>query len=185
MDEANNGLKIGVGLTVLAVIIAIVVGVVIYAQSQANKSMNAVQQKTNAMSELAFKSYDQTEVSGSEVKACIATYSDQQVAIVVGTSMSMGATTNADTAFAGINYNGLLDGASLTAPEITMTAIDEKQSFYVSKYADPLAINGKIADTSISGTKGYIRPSAKFIAHLIKDDTGGIIGVAFKQKSLT
>lgn len=177
--EVSDGIKIGVVVAVVAILVSIVIGLVVTSKNNINKSQETLQGNMNNIAEMGFQDYDQTTLTGTQVKASLALFKDQPVAVVVITG------ANGKDSLTGTNYNALLDGVSAETPAVTLTEIKTGESAYISKLGETedgiMKYNTVIANTSKAGSKEYIRGSAKFKCNLIKDETGNIIGYCAKQ----
>ena len=91
----------------------------------------------------------------------------------------------------GFNYGALLEGYTtdsngnyvIAASDITKA--DATDSFYTIDIdsSNGIKYNMVYLPTTKSGTNTFVRPTAKFLAELIKDSTGTIVGICFTSRN--
>ena len=125
--------------------------------------------------------YDQQIVSGTQAASSLKLFEGRPVGLVVRTKAQMATAANT-----GQNYGALFTGTNTTTfitPAMTKGA---GNSFYTLNIATggggSMTYNMNYLPTKSSGTDPYIRPTAKFLAELIKDSTGTIVGICFTQQ---
>lgn len=195
--EISNGTMFGIVLIALAVIIALGFGVFSIAKGTANEGVTKVQTQLTNVQASEFTDYDQTVVTGTQVKSAISNFEGKAVAILIQTAALVNETGGAgnvtderliETDEEGddniyMNYNALLavgtDG-DLTASNGKYLA---NEGFDVDAESGNIKFFNAIANINKSGMQEYVNPGSKFNANLVIDPSGTIIGVVFKQIS--
>jgi len=195
--EISNGTMLGIVLIALAVIIALGFGIFSIAKGTANEGVAKVQTQLTNVQASEFTDYDQTVVTGTQVKSAISNFEGKAVAILVQTAalvngtggeVASGATrinideTGTDTTGkVYINYNAILKGAD-SDPDLT--ASNGKylaNNGFSTDGSGNIKFFNSIANINKSGMREYINPGSKFNANLVVDPSGTTIGVVFKQ----
>ncbi|MDQ0885049.1 hypothetical protein QFZ81_000137 [Paenibacillus sp. V4I9] len=190
--ELGSGARIAIALIVIGVIISVIFVILGFTRGTTNQGITTVQNSMDSMSLAQFDDYDQKILSGTQVISAIKLFEGRPVATVTKTTSQMALTP--DTGF---NYGAILTGDNITAATattpasyITTTGASglRKANTTDSFFTGGLAGNGNITYNMVyipmteSGTRPFVRPTAKFLAELIKDTTGTIIGVCFTQQ---
>jgi hypothetical protein len=87
----------------------------------------------------------------------------------------------------GHNYGALLDDTTVSTKELSaMNREVNSDSFFTHDIETEdngnMRFNTVYLPLTRSGTPTFVRPTAKFLAQLIKDTTGTIVGVCFTQQ---
>lgn len=176
--ELGSGARIAIALIVIGVIISIIFVILGFTRGTTNQGITTVQNSMDSMSLAQFDDYDQKILSGTQVVSAIKLFEGRPVAQVVRTKAQMGNGTT------GHNYGALLVGADPTSKVVTMPGKNSGEAHYVVNLdsASGIKYNMESLPTSKSGTNTFVRPTAKFLAELIKDSTGTIVGICFTQQ---
>ncbi|WP_268624611.1 hypothetical protein [Paenibacillus alvei] len=183
--ELGSGARIAIALIVIGVIISVIFVILGFTRGTTNQGITTVQNSMDSMALAQFDDYDQKILSGTQVISAIKLFEGRPVAMVTRTSAQMKA-----AAETGFNYGAILKGSTsgpTIADSATYIATLRKQSTDSFFTAD-FAANGITKPNMVyipltqTGTNSYVRPTAKFLAELIKDSTGTIVGVCFTQQ---
>ncbi|MFB9277205.1 hypothetical protein [Cohnella cellulosilytica] len=188
--ELGSGARIAIALIVIGVIISVIFVILGFTRGTTNQGITTVQNSMDSMSLAQFEDYDQKVLSGTQVISAIKLFEGRPVAAIVRTTKSMGITTpgTAPTdAMAGHNYGALLEDAAVNDYQLTgMARTNNTDSFYTHNIrvsdSGNMTFNSVYLPLTRSGTDTFARPTAKFLAELIKDTTGTIVGVCFTQQ---
>ena len=191
--EISNGTMLGIVLIALAVIIALGFGIFSIGKGTANEGVNKVQTQLMNVQASEFTDFDQTVITGTQVKSAISNFEGKPVAILIQTAALVNETggegeydeylreTDEEEDNEYINYNAILaegDGdADLTASNGKYLA---EEGFKVLDNGNIEFFNA-IANINKSGMREYVNPGSKFNANLIEDASGTIVGVVFNQ----
>lgn len=202
-EDVSAMIRVGVTVILVAALVAVVLNLLVIAQSTMSSGMSKLQSGVSQISLQEFSSYNQKKVSGIEVASALTLYSGRDIAILVAPNSQVDATTGNANKF--YNYGALIKGATASGgggstdtatPEVAVASAgatdglrkaNEGDSYWTAEYdfADESSgrINtyGNTKKTTISG-KEYILPSGKFFAELVKNETGEIIGITFTQQ---
>jgi len=207
-EEISRGANLGVILIALAVVIGLAFSIFSIAKGTANEGVTKMQTTMSNVQASELKDYDQTVVTGTQVKSALENFEGKSVAILIATKAIQEDTTGKN--FAGsrqfnkipkvkinnvpfINYNALLKGAAAIdttngkiTGEGTSPALTMDNGKYVAK--DGFAVhNGavvfynSVSDINKSGMSEYINAGSKFDANLVIDNSGTVIGIVFTQ----
>ena len=102
-SEISNGTMLGIVLIALAVIIALGFGIFQIAKGTANEGVTKVQTNLTNVQASEFNDYDQTIVTGTQVKSALSNFEGKPVAILISTAAwsRVGDGTGDYTGFAG------------------------------------------------------------------------------------
>lgn len=177
--ELGSGARIAVDLIILGVLISVAFIILGFVRGTTQSGITSVQNNMDQMTLSRFETYDQKIMSGTQVASAVKLFEGEAIGICVQTSKSG---TKA------YNYGALLAG--FTADPITktysktMTPAEEATPAYILNYGSAtISYNLTSAPLSETGKDPYVRGTGKFMAKLIKDDTGTIVGIFFKQMS--
>ncbi|WP_138755934.1 hypothetical protein [Paenibacillus sinopodophylli] len=177
--ELGSGARIAIALIVIGVIISIIFVILGFTRGTTNQGITVVQNSMDSMSLAQFDDYDQKILSGTQVVSAIKLFEGRPVAQVVRTLAQMSTATNT-----GQNYGARLVGTNATTQVTTALTKAVGSAFYEANLVSTngiLEYNMVYLPTTRSGTNAFVRPTAKFLAELIKDTTGTIVGVCFTQ----
>lgn len=173
--------KISITLIAITALIAISVCIMTIAKSITTQGQASLQKGVDALYESSINQYDQSVVTGALVRSTINEFRSQNYSILVGTFLdnilldkkikksqlaNYGAVINDSLS----DYIYLKDGAFITNDTFKL---DSKNS---------IVRNNDVSATVKKGDKNYIKDSARFNSHLLKDESGQIVGVVFLQK---
>lgn len=203
-EDVSAMIRVGVTVILVAALVAVVLNLLVIAQSTMSSGMSKLQSGVSQISLQEFSSYNQKKVSGIEVSSALTLYSGRDIAILVATNSCIDASGKVTKFY---NYGALINtgaaagggtgtGTSATTPTVTPSdttatsgvwRADSGDSYWTGEYSfkdtNSGIINtyGNTKKTTISGDE-YILPSGKFFAELIKNKTGEIIGITFTQQ---
>ncbi|MBO9597421.1 MAG: hypothetical protein J7559_06335, partial [Cohnella sp.] len=167
------------------VIISIIFVILGFTRGTTNQGISGVSTSMDSMTLARFDDYDQKTISGTQVVAAVKLFEGQPVATVVRTTATMSASGGANT---GNNYGALLTISTKTGSNkyysttaITRGSGQEDDSYYTVALQSPINYNLIYTPMTASGTNQFVRPTAKFLAELMKDTTGMIVGICFTQ----
>jgi len=190
--ELGSGARIAIALIVIGVIISVIFVILGFTRGTTNSGITTVQNSMDSMSLAQFDDYDQKVLSGTQVTSAIKLFEGRPVAMVVRTRALRPATPANAAATIGHNYGALLAGATsnnLTGDQLlytttAMTKAVATNAFYTANLntTNGIIYNMVTIQTTRSGTNAFIRPTAKFTAELIQDNTGTIVGICFTQQ---
>lgn len=188
-EDISSTIRVGVTVILVAALVAAVLNLMVVAQSILGNGMATLQSGVDQISLQEFENYNQTKKSGVEVKSALSLYEGRDIAILVCTKSCQDANGKPTSWW---NYGSLLDGTTADSSKATglvykMTR-DLKQNtgdpHYTEEYwrqNNMIQSCHNIKAITVAGDAEYILPSARFQAQLIKNSTGTIIGIAFKQ----
>ena len=197
MSKRNQ--VIGIIIGVIAVIIFVILGYAVSTKDDYSdidplqKYRNVRPTVQNSMEPLPssiFNYYDRKTWSGKQVLSTLKFFEGRPIGIIAFTKLSKASTTPY-----GINYGARFEDTSTVASGvmpafyITLANMNKMQgnSFYTKNlYINPtlgtMNFNMDTLPTRKMRTNEFIEPAAKFLAELIKDKSGTIIGICFTQK---
>lgn len=142
--EISSGAMLGIVLIALAAIIGIGFGVFAIAKGTANTGVTNVQEKLESVSQSDYTDYDQTIVTGTQVKSAYDNFAGKSAAVLIATQAVKDKTENTgglNAKAAGLGAYGYTGSGSSKTANIKNIPV-------VSAYAEKPTDNG----TSISGT---------------------------------
>ncbi|QUH29114.1 hypothetical protein [Vallitalea guaymasensis] len=178
--EMGTGARIAIALIVLGVLISVVFTILGFTRNTTNQGISTVQNSLESMQLAVFDDYDQQIQSGTQVLSALKLFEGRPVGLVVRTKAQIG--KSADT---GHNYGAQFDGTDENFVSDALTKTGDN-SWYVknldSDANGTMTYNMNYLPAKQSGTDAFIRPTAKFLAELMKDTTGTIVGICFTQQ---
>jgi hypothetical protein len=175
--EMGTGARIAIALIVLGVLISVVFTILGFTRSTTNQGITTVQNSLESMQLAVFDDYDQQIHSGTQVLSALKLFEGRPIGILVVTKSS---DPN------GYNYGAQFEGVNATSRLLSpVPDKEDDDSFYTIDLKvsnGTLSYNMDYLKTKTTGDDQFIRPTAKFIAELIKDETGTIVGICFKQQ---
>lgn len=184
-DDLSTGAKIGIGLVILCFLIAIVLSLLMVVKNITNSGANQLESGLGQMMATTYDDYDQKIVTGTKVTSAIKLFSGEPIGIVVVTGLSIEEGTNG-----GYCYGALLDGYEQGGSQgnyyyknSTALTREEGDTFYTANPVTPVTYNLNTKPMTVSGSAQFVRDNGKYLAELIKDSTGTIIGIAFTQQT--
>lgn len=179
--EMGTGARIAIALIILGVLISVVFTILGFTRSTTNQGISTVQNSLESMQLAVFDDYDQQIQSGTQVLSALKLFEGRPIGLVVRTTAQM--TTTANT---GHNYGAQFQGTNATSfisAAVTKTAGNSWYILDINVNAGgSMTYNMNYLPAKQSGTDAFIRPTAKFLAELIKDNTGTIVGICFTQQ---
>lgn len=183
-NDLSGVIKIGIVVVILVFAVGLVFSILQLGKNLANKGVGQLESNIDMLSNTQFDDYDQQVVSGTKVVLSIKQFATEPIGIVITTGKCL-----EDGVNGGYCYGHLLDGYTSTgnakSPAYkSSTALKRKEgsTVFTAKQAADKAICSNTKPTSISGTEQFVRPNAYFLAELIHDDTGTLIGISFTQQ---
>lgn len=205
-EDVSATMRVGVTVILVAALVATVLNLMVMSQSILSNGQSTLQSGIDQVSQQEFEAYNNKKVSGTLVQTALSLYQGRDIAIVIQTKSLRDTMGNNTVA---MNYNSLLTSnvtqATSAPSEMTNATVKGSnnaklyqctigtsgglyQSSGASYYSGLLyAQNGLVQSsantigTSTVGNPQYILSSARFNSVLIKDTTGSIIGIFFKQ----
>lgn len=191
--EISRGAMLGIVLIALAAIIGLGFGIFSIAKGVANEGTANVQDQLTQVSLSLFDEYDQKVVTGTQVMSAYKNLAGKPYTIWISTSavrknVAEGKTSglsgaaqipgeDEDTIY--LVYNANID------EDATITFKKDKivlnGTFLMDETSGKISYNSVIGNLSKSGQLEYIPSTARFDAKLIKDTSGTIMGIAFRQ----
>lgn len=174
--EMGTGARIAIALIILGVLISVVFTILGFTRSTTNQGISTVQNSLESMQLATFDDYDQQIQSGTQVLSALKMFEGRPVGILVITKNS---TPN------GYNYGAQFEGASASYILNSVAKAAATDSFYTYRLnvtSGSMKYNMNYLPTKKNGDNAFIRPTAKFLAELVKDNTGTIVGICFTQQ---
>ena len=173
-DDLSTGAKIGIGLVILCFLIAIVLSLLMVVKNITNSGANQLE-----------SGLDQKIVTGTKVTSAIKLFSGEPIGIVVVTGLCQDAGTNG-----GYCYGALLEGyqqegqnGNYSYKSSTALTRNTGDTFFTASPVPPVTYHLNTKPMTVSGSAQYVRDNGKYLAELIKDSTGTIIGISFTQQA--
>lgn len=202
-EDLSATIRTGVTVVIVAALVSTVLSLMVVAQTILTAGQGTLQSGVDRVSLQQYEVYNGGSQSGTDVKAAVALYSSQDIAILIHTK-AMDA-TNRELYY---NFNSMLSNPNGTNPEQMVGQektesvggaqvkcyTGNKSSFVTVVQGQPYVLgclsteNGVVrfnGDVKILTTKGsncYILDSARFNSQLIKDKNDLIIGIMFTQR---
>lgn len=202
-EDVSATMRVGVTVILVAALVATVLNLMVMSQSILSNGQSTLQSGIDQVSQQEFEAYNNKKVSGTLVQTAISLYQGRDIAIVVQTKAVRD--VQADLA---MNYNALLcsnyssgaDGkecdkdticTDVTGKSYAVTigasgGIYQKSgaAYYTGQLwakTGMVQSSANTVGTTTVGNPQYLLSSARFSSVLIKDITGNIIGIYFKQ----
>lgn len=151
-NEANPVLKLIASIVIVLLIIATIVGIVMFAISKANSLTDSVNEEVDKVLEAKYTQYDGEVISGSNLLNVIkTTYSDTEPVYIQVKTIS--------------NTSGVYYVCDSSA-----------------KPLDDATERNLIKDARTKSNNNYIAPTGKFYGEVQKNANGAIIGIVFTQQ---
>lgn len=190
-EDISAQARTGVTIMALAALVAVVLNIMVIAQSIVSTGMGTLQSGIESVKLQEYEVYNNKRVTGVQVKTALNLYLTRDTAILVGTKNSLG-TSGSGFYF---NYGALVTGstagtdASHNIYKLNASTLNGyKQAgvaWYVTEYqTDTYSViqhHDDIKCTTLNGDNQFIEDAGTFEAQLIKNKTNSIIGIAFKQ----
>ncbi|GKX28634.1 hypothetical protein SH1V18_11140 [Vallitalea longa] len=186
--EMGTGARIAIALIVLGVLISVVFTILSFTRNTTNQGITTVQNSLESMQLASFDDYDQQMLSGTQVLSALKLFEGRPVGMIVRTAKLRGDSINY-TSDDGYNYGAMFSICKGESEDYKITediSKDDDSSWYKldleTGSSGSMTYNMNYIDAKKTGTDAYIRPTAKFLAELIKDSTGTIVGICFTQQ---
>lgn len=190
-EDISAQARTGVTIMALAALVAVVLNILVIAQSIVSVGMGTLQSGIESVKLQEYEVYNNKRVTGVQVKTALNLYLTRDTALIIGTKSSLGDSGGASY----FNYGALLaDSTEKTVDgEKVYTIADTKLktfkqagvAWYVTDYKkDSYAViqhSDDIRCTTLNGNSQFIEEAGTFEAQLIKNKTNSIIGIVFKQ----
>lgn len=185
MGEQNEGTKIVgivVGILLFLVVMAAVVGLVMWGTNKFNSTNSTMQEQVTGVENAIYTAYDEAEVSGSDVLAACKTYKNSSMNIYVSTKKQNGGfydfttgTADALSTYEAFGYNGQ---SGTTALQFN----PDEGHFTDEVLVESPQANVTYQHLTTKGSDSYVNQNGKFWASLVYDsETGEVAGVLFRQ----
>lgn len=185
-DDLSTGAKIGIGLVILCFLIAIVLSLLMVVKNITNSGANQLESGLGQMMATTYDDYDQKVVTGTKVSSAIKLFSSEPIGIVVITGLCQENSING-----GYCYGALIEGyeqegtnGNYSYKNSTAPTRNTGDTFFTANPKTPITYNLNTKPLTVSGTAQYVRDNGKYLAELIKDPTGTIIGICFTQQTV-
>ncbi|GMQ55944.1 hypothetical protein AN1V17_03360 [Vallitalea sediminicola] len=184
--EMGTGARIAIALIVLGVLISVVFTILGFTRNTTNQGITTVQNSLESMQLAVYDDYDQQMMSGTQSLSALKLFEGRPIGLIVRTaSQRSNPKVITDSSDEGFNYGAIFKNATSDYKVTGMTK-ETGESWYVKNLntgdSGTMTYNMNYIECKKSGTKAYIRPTAKFLAELIKDSTGTIVGICFTQQ---
>lgn len=185
-EDLSTGAKIGITLIILCFLIAVVVALLFVVKNITNSGAAQMEAGLDQMTQSTYDDYDQKVVTGTKVSSAVKLFEGQAIGIVVISTQAQANSVNGGYCFgqllngysAGVND---VDNTQTVYSNSTALTMNTGDSYYTSSpQTGKWNLNTK--PMSISGSNTFVRNNGKFLAELIKDSSGTIIGIAFTQQ---
>ena len=212
MDEnIVASIKLGVSVILVAALVATVLSLTVIANSIMGSGQMTLQSGVDTISVQEYEKYNAKTVSGVDVVSALSLYKGRDIAIIIQTrvcrtaghwgynygamlgeiaDITTGIATFESSTTKGSQY---AIGMNQYDPDADLSGQTALTDFYMaagdSNFTGALLYkngmpqyNNDTLGIESTGDPEYILKSAKFTAYLIKDNTGGIIGIYFSQQ---
>lgn len=188
-EEGTSLAKMAVTVLLVVLVIGAVVAIVYKAYSWFNSGADKLGDQVNSIDSSSYSTYDDAQVSGTDVLTCLKTYRDSDIAIVIcnGKAGNSSYSASGNTDAVGYNYCGLIK--SVTANQQCTVKYDNTTGQYQVDEMDWNQDTGLTnrntnfsPTTSKSNTAQYVKQGGQFYSNLIYDlSTGEVCGILFRQ----
>lgn len=144
--EISSGAMLGIVLIALAAIIGIGFGVFAIAKGTANTGVTNVQEKLEGVSQSEYTDYDQTIVTGTQVKSAYDNFAGKNVAVLIATQATKDA-IDSTTGILNKEAAGIDKAYAAVNPTQAATNV-AKNVPYVAAYSDDTLATGYAMTTS-------------------------------------
>ncbi|RRJ65920.1 ABC transporter permease [Paenibacillus oralis] len=160
MNNASSALKVAAGIFLTIALITIVVILFVSAQEATKTAQNNFSDIQTELSQASFTVYDDTTISGSQVTNALRKFQDRdQFGVQVKTGKNS----------VGEWYGYILNIGSSSSRDYG--SVTSKS-------------NADISDTWNEKLDGYVNPSGKFKAQVVKDNSNVVRGLIFTQTTV-
>ena len=185
-EDISAQARTGVTVMALAALVAVVLNIMVIAQSIVSTGMGTLQSGVDAIKLQEYEVYNNKKITGVQVKSAITLYTTRDNAVVIGTRNSL-----ADNKY--YLYGTLLEDTvkAGSVPYIASSSFEQAshrivgQPYFLFEYkVDSYGQFETYIDTqpvNTNGTDQFVEESGTFEAQLIKNKTNTIVGMRFKQ----
>lgn len=184
-NEATKVIGIVVAILLFLVVMAAVVGLVMWGTGKLNTTQSTVQDQVDALDSAIYTAYDEVEVSGSDIMAACKTYKNSDMLIVVSTKKH-NSDKFYDTADPNFlkepgTYYALGTGAEAGTGKCDIS-YDATAGYFTATVSGSKANNAQYSTLSSKANDACVNSSGRFWASLIYDkDTSNVAGILFRQ----
>ncbi|WP_304944491.1 hypothetical protein, partial [Vallitalea guaymasensis] len=185
----GTGARIAIALIVLGVLISVVFTILGFTRNTTNQGITTVQNSLESMQLAVYDDYDQQMLSGTQVLSALKLFEGRPTGLIVRTAAQRTDSKKEEISDSddGYNYGALFEGVTKASDYLVDSmSKDSGDSWYVKNLdtgdSGTMTYNMSYLEAKKSGTDAYIRPTAKFLAEIIKDSTGTIVGICFTQQ---
>lgn len=189
MGENNEGTKITgivVGILLFLIVMAAVVGLVMWATGKFNTTQSKMQEQVSGVENAIYAAYDETEISGADVLAACKTYKNSSMNIYVSTKKLNGSFYDFTSAS---NASQLNSVGGCAAFGYNVASADQKPTYDegTGHFVDTVLVSNPTSNTAFQpltakGSESYVNQNGKFWSSLVYDtDTGEVAGILFRQ----
>lgn len=185
--EMGTGARIAIALIVLGVLISVVFTILGFTRNTTNQGITTVQNSLESMQLAVYDDYDQQMLSGTQVLSALKLFEGRPTGLIVRTAAQRSDPKKINADDDGFNYGAVFKLVN-ESNDYLVSGMEknEGESWYVKNLdtgsSGTMTYNMSYLEAKKSGTDAYIRPTAKFLAELIKDTTGTIVGICFTQQ---
>ena len=189
-SDLNEGVKIGIGLVIIIFVVSVVLGLLMIVKNLTNSSASQLESGLNQILNTTYDDYDQQIVSGTKVTSAVKLFQGESIGIIVITGLCQESTDAQGGYCYGLVINGYENVGSSTEMAYVAKTIgtstsalqrDSTGTYWIGAPGSTFNLNTK--PMSVSGSAQYVRDNGKYLAELVKDTTGTIIGIVFTQQA--
>ncbi|MCM1234715.1 MAG: hypothetical protein NC489_31825 [Ruminococcus flavefaciens] len=178
--------KMAVTVLLVVLIIGAVVAIVYKAYSWFNSGADKLGDQVNSIDSSSYSTYDDSQVTGTDVLTALKSYRDSNIAIIIVNSQNGGYADAASSA-QGYNYCGLVKGSTADNP-VTINYDSTAGQWSVPEMEWDNATGLVVRNTNFSPTTSknkkdqFVKQGGQFYSNLIWDQsTGEVCGILFRQ----
>lgn len=192
-EEGISLARMAVAVLLAVLVIGAVVAIVYKAYSWFNSGADKLGDQVNSIDSSSYSTYDDAQVSGTDVLTALKTYRDSDIAIVIAVSSDESSaysstTPNAINGLGQYNYCGLIEGATAGSATDVVTWNDGAGQFQAEAMQWDSDTGLTVRNTNFSPTQQksssetFVKQGGQFYANLIWDKTTGeVCGILFRQ----
>ncbi len=193
-NESVSSIKIAINLMIIALLIFTIKTFVDVVKPTVYEKIISIINVAAEENERQFEEYDQTVVSGTKVLRILRECEDLRIGVIYQTGRMKTKSDyakNIGTIFEGANISGIYNGHYCNEGIISNLSLwtsqhSNNEIYYISQYMGKNSnavicknyINAFYTDTNDE----YIELDGRFYSELIKESTGGIVGLIFIQQ---
>lgn len=180
-SDISEMAKISITMITITALIALSFCLMNIAKSITIQGQSSLQQSVDALYESSINQYNQSVVTGLLVKNTIDEFSSQSYAILVGTSLDDIYSFEKIKKSKLSNYGAVIDDSLSDYIYLKDGVFITNDTFKLDS-KNSIVRNNDTSEIVKKGDKNYIKDSARFNSHLLKDESGQTIGIVFLQK---